>query len=225
MHQALTSSELITLTSQAQPGASARGPRSKPRISYERLQQITTSAAAAAFGSNIFPDHDRALKPGAVCRAPYNAGFPAGRNAAEYHVNRVPRGVFFFLFTVSGFAGLVYESIWSHYLKLFLGHAAYAQTLVLALFMGGMAIGSWLCSRWSMQWGNLLRGYALAEGLIGLAAFSFHPVFVAATDLAYASILPALGGEIPATLFKWTLAGILKSVAGISPPSAGRMLP
>jgi len=35
----------------------------------------------------------------------------------------------FALFAASGFAGLVYESIWTHYLKLFLGHAAYAQTL------------------------------------------------------------------------------------------------
>ncbi len=47
------------------------------------------------------------------------------------------------VFIVSGFTGLIYESIWSHYLKLFLGHAAYAQTLVLAIFMGGMALGSW----------------------------------------------------------------------------------
>src|SRR2546430_6895706 len=52
------------------------------------------------------------------------------------------RGMLFALFAVSGFAGLIYESIWTHYLKLFLGHAAYAQTLVLAIFMGGMAIGS-----------------------------------------------------------------------------------
>ena len=124
-------------------------------------------------------------------------------------MNRVPRGVFFLLFTVSGFAGLIYESIWSHYLKLFLGHAAYAQTLVLALFMGGMAIGSWVCSRFSERWANLLRGYALAEGLIGLAALAFHSVFVAATDTAYASILPALGGELSAMLFKWVLAGAL----------------
>jgi len=51
---------------------------------------------------------------------------------------------FFLLFVLSGFSGLIYESIWSHYLKLFLGHAAYAQTLVLAIFMGGMAIGAWL---------------------------------------------------------------------------------
>src|SRR5258707_15548986 len=101
------------------------------------------------------------------------------------------------VFVVSGFTGLIYESIWSHYLKLFLGHAAYAQTLVLALFMGGMAIGSWLCSRWSAGWGNLLRGYAVAEGLIGIVPLAFHPVFVAATDTAYESILPALGSEIP----------------------------
>ncbi|HEY6239296.1 MAG TPA: hypothetical protein VIW78_00500 [Burkholderiales bacterium] len=124
-------------------------------------------------------------------------------------MSRIPRSVFFLLFTVSGFAGLIYESIWSHYLKLFLGHAAYAQALVLALFMGGMAIGSWLCSRWSAGWKNLLRGYAFAEALIGLAALSFHPIFVAATEAAYTSILPALGGEVPATLFKWTLAGLL----------------
>src|SRR5882672_11880163 len=75
------------------------------------------------------------------------------------------RWILFALFAASGFAGLIYESIWTHYLKLFLGHAAYAQTLVLGLFMGGMAIGSWLCSRWSAGWGNLLRGYAVAEGL------------------------------------------------------------
>src|SRR5690242_9818411 len=124
-------------------------------------------------------------------------------------MSRVPRSVFFLVFTVSGFAGLIYESIWSHYLKLFLGHAAYAQTLVLALFMGGMAIGSWICSRRSGGWKNLLRTYALAEALIGLAALAFHPAFVAAIDFSYASVLPALGGELAATLFKWALAGLL----------------
>ena len=46
------------------------------------------------------------------------------------------------VFVVSGFSGLIYESIWSQYLKLFLGHAAYAQTLVLVIFMGGLALGS-----------------------------------------------------------------------------------
>src|SRR3990170_4317688 len=105
---------------------------------------------------------------------------------------RIPRSIYFALFTVSGFAGLIYESIWSHYLKLFLGHAAYAQTLVLALFMGGMAIGAWIASRYSGRWKNLLVGYALTEGVIGLAALAFHDVYLAATGAAYNWALPAI---------------------------------
>ena len=38
------------------------------------------------------------------------------------------------IFFISGFCGLIYESIWSHYLKLLLGHAAYAQDVVLVEF-------------------------------------------------------------------------------------------
>ena len=121
----------------------------------------------------------------------------------------VPRGWFFALFTLSGFAGLIYESIWSHYLKLFLGHAAYAQTLVLAIFMGGMALGSWLCSRYSARWRNLLLGYAVAEGAIGLTALIFHRVFVGATDLAYDAIMPALGAPLAVDAFKWAMSAAL----------------
>ena len=51
-------------------------------------------------------------------------------------------GCYVGLFMLSGVAGLIYESVWTHYLKLFLGHAAYAQTLVLCIFMGGMAVGA-----------------------------------------------------------------------------------
>jgi Na+/melibiose symporter-like transporter len=60
--------------------------------------------------------------------------------------NPTLRRLYFSLFALSGFAGLIYESIWTHYLKLFLGHAAYAQTLVLIIFMGGMALGAWAAS-------------------------------------------------------------------------------
>ncbi|MGB8436109.1 MAG: fused MFS/spermidine synthase [Burkholderiales bacterium] len=119
------------------------------------------------------------------------------------------RTALFALFTISGFAGLIYESIWSHYLKLFLGHAAYAQTLVLALFMGGMAAGAWIASLRGVRWRNLLRAYAVVEALIGLAAFAFHGVFVAATDAAYVSVLPTLANATAAALFKWALAGAL----------------
>ena len=115
----------------------------------------------------------------------------------------------FAIFTASGFAGLIYESIWSHYLKLFLGHAAYAQTLVLAIFMGGMALGAWAASRLSARLRDLLLAYALIEALIGILSLGFHPVFVAATAAAFDHAIPALGSPAAVHAFKWGLAALL----------------
>lgn len=69
----------------------------------------------------------------------------------------------FLIFFVSGFSGLIYESVWSHYVKLFLGHAAYAQTLVLVVFIGGLALGAWLVSRRVERLRNPLRLYAVVD--------------------------------------------------------------
>ena len=64
------------------------------------------------------------------------------------------------LFVLSGFAGLIYQSVWSHYLGLTLGHAAYAQTLVLAIFMGGMALGAAWASRVRKRLGSPVASLA-----------------------------------------------------------------
>lgn len=117
--------------------------------------------------------------------------------------------VLFVLFFFSGLSGLIYEATWSHYLKLFLGHSAHAQTLVLIIFMGGMALGAWLASRWVAKWKNLLLVYAIIEAVIGVAAIVFHRVFVGATDVAYAAIIPALESAWAVGLFKWSLAATL----------------
>src|SRR5499427_6483750 len=113
------------------------------------------------------------------------------------------------IFVVSGFTGLIYESIWTHYLKLFLGHAAYAQTLVLAIFMGGMALGSWLVSRYSGRLRQLLWGSLLIEGLIGILGLLFHRLFLAATDVSFATVIPALPAGLAINLYKWSLASLL----------------
>jgi len=115
----------------------------------------------------------------------------------------------YILFTLSGFSGLIYESVWSHYLKLMLGHAAYAQTLVLAIFMGGMALGAWLASRYSRRWDNLLLGYAIAEGAIGLLGLTFHPLFTTLLDALYLNWIPALNDPDVINIFKWSLAALL----------------
>jgi len=113
------------------------------------------------------------------------------------------------VFVVSGFTGLIYESIWSHYLKLFLGHAAYAQTLVLAIFMGGMALGSWTVAHYSSRIRQLLWAYVLVEGLIGILGIFFHQAFVAATNFSFASVIPALPPGLLIHVYKWSLAALL----------------
>jgi spermidine synthase len=113
------------------------------------------------------------------------------------------------VFVVSGFTGLIYESIWSHYLKLFLGHAAYAQTLVLAIFMGGMALGSWAAAHYSIRIRQLLLGYVIVEGLIGIFGLFFHQTFVAASNFSFAAIIPALPTAFLIHAYKWSLAALL----------------
>jgi predicted membrane-bound spermidine synthase len=135
----------------------------------------------------------------------------AGRIAAPTQPGIPRRGRSFLLtvFVVSGFAGLIYESVWSHYLQLFLGHAAYAQTLVLAIFMGGMALGSALVARWSSRLRQLLLAYVLVEALIGAFGLVFHRVFIAASDYSLDTLVPALSSAWEAQAYKWVLGALL----------------
>jgi predicted membrane-bound spermidine synthase len=113
------------------------------------------------------------------------------------------------IFVVSGFTGLIYESIWSQYLKLLLGHAAYAQTLVLAIYMGGMALGSWAVARRSQHIRRLLWAYAVVEGVIGVLGIAFHPLYRAAANLSYTMVIPALTHTWLVHAYKWSLGSLL----------------
>ena len=124
-------------------------------------------------------------------------------------MTRVDVRVLFALFTLSGFTGLIYESLWTHYLKLFLGAAAFAQSFVLATFMGGMALGAWLASRWSARLRNLLAAYGWVEVLIGVAALVFHPLFVFLSQASLDHVIPALGSPDAVELYKYTVCAIL----------------
>ena len=99
--------------------------------------------------------------------------------------------------------------MWTHYLKLFLGHAANAQSLVLAVFMVVLAAGAAYCGRRSATLANPLALYALVEALVGLAALAFHPLFVGVTDWSYESLLPGLGNEWLALGAKLALSCLL----------------
>lgn len=107
------------------------------------------------------------------------------------------------IFAISGFAGLIYQSIWTQYLGLFLGHAAYAQSLVLMLFMGGMALGAWAVSLYSTSIRRPLLAYAIIEAVIGLLGLAFDALYQTGTGAAYEAMANSSNG---APLFKWSVA-------------------
>ena len=135
---------------------------------------------------------------------------PSSRtNAVKGLKLAAPRPLYFAIFAISGFSGLIYESIWSHYLKLFLGHAAYAQSLVLIIFMGGMAIGSQLASRFSAKMRIPILAYALVEAIVGVMALLFHNVFSGLIEAFHTTILPSMGAPALGITVKWLAACLL----------------
>jgi spermidine synthase len=117
--------------------------------------------------------------------------------------------VLFLLFFLSGISGLIYESIWSRYIRQFVGSAATAQILVLSLFMGGMSLGALLAGRYIRRVRSPVVVYGLIEGLIGLYALAFPYLQDGAMRLSYDVLFPALGGGTAVVIAKWVVAALL----------------
>jgi predicted membrane-bound spermidine synthase len=112
-------------------------------------------------------------------------------------------------FVLSGAAGLIYESIWSRYLGLFVGHSAYAQIIVLAIFLGGMSAGALLIGRRSDRMREPLLGYAAVELVVGVIGLGFHEIFQGVTEFAYQTLLAPLADSPLLLIAKWTIAALL----------------
>src|SRR5947199_9290302 len=74
------------------------------------------------------------------------------------------------LFFLSGISGLMYEVVWVRMLTRILGSTIYATSTVLAAFMAGLALGSFLVGRSIDRSRRPLLWYALLECGIGLSA-------------------------------------------------------
>lgn len=130
----------------------------------------------------------------------------------------------YLLFFLSGISGLIYEIVWLRILTRMLGSTVYATSIILASFMAGLAIGSYLIGKYGGSVKNQLRFYAFLEMGIGLSAmvltFSFKGLMP-----VYKIIYSMAGGErlaltafqsaamfaillIPATLMGGTLPAL-----------------
>ncbi len=94
------------------------------------------------------------------------------------------------LFFFSGACGLVYQIVWARMLTQVIGTTATAVGIVLAAFMSGLALGSWLLGKTADRQRNPLRLYAALEIGIGATALATHlalahlaPVYVGLHEL------------------------------------------
>ncbi len=95
------------------------------------------------------------------------------------------------LFFVSGAAGLVYQVVWMRKLVLILGATSQAVGTVLAVFMGGLALGAWLLGRRADRARSPLALYGSLE--IGIALLGAASAFLLdALVPAYASLRRSL---------------------------------
>lgn len=93
-------------------------------------------------------------------------------------------------FFLSGAAGLVDEVVWSKMLAGLLGSTATAHMIVLATFMGGLALGNRVFGRLADSGTRLIRLYAILEICIGLFCLFFPEIFHLSTDLYIATAQP-----------------------------------
>jgi spermidine synthase len=115
----------------------------------------------------------------------------------------------YLFFILSGVCGLVYEVVWDRYLMTFIGASTYAHTVVLATFMGGLALGSWLLGRTADRVGNGLRLYAWLEVGIGAYALLFPHIFQSVGELYVLLAREAYPATGPLTAIRFAICCLL----------------
>ncbi|HUU26832.1 MAG TPA: fused MFS/spermidine synthase [archaeon] len=80
---------------------------------------------------------------------------------------RLTAGWIYICFFLSGTSGLIYEIVWMRKLALVFGNTVHAVSTIVAVFMGGLALGSWLFGRAADSSNRPLRLYIYIE--LGIA--------------------------------------------------------
>ncbi|MCA9528222.1 MAG: fused MFS/spermidine synthase [Myxococcales bacterium] len=114
----------------------------------------------------------------------------------------------YLLYVITGAFGLIYEVVWSRYLGLLMGNTAQAHAVVLATFMGGLALGASLFGRLADRVPHGLRLYGWIEVGVGLHAVFFPEIFSAFTELLGPLARAAGPGTTAMSGFKLLLAAL-----------------
>lgn len=101
-------------------------------------------------------------------------------------------------FFLSGGAALIYQVLWTRRLGLVFGVTIHAASTVLACFMAGLAIGSYVAGRRADRTANPLRTFVWVELLVGACAVA-TPWGLSAIESVLNSLAPALADHPAAT--------------------------
>lgn len=129
-------------------------------------------------------------------------------------------------FFVSGFAALLYETVWLRQFSILLGTSEQALAIVLASYMGGLAFGSWVASRRVDSIARPLLVYGLLE--FGIAATAlFVPLGLSLARLLQSQWLGGLPEPPPAGTLSQTMFNFATTLGLILIPTAlmGATLP
>ncbi|MBP8644578.1 MAG: fused MFS/spermidine synthase [Syntrophobacteraceae bacterium] len=97
------------------------------------------------------------------------------RSPSVRSVNRASAVLILAIFFCSGLCGLMYEVVWTRLLVLVFGSTTYAVATVLAVFMLGLSVGSYVFGTIAARFSHPQRAYGLVEIAIGIYAFLFLP--------------------------------------------------
>ena len=131
-----------------------------------------------------------------------------------------------FCFLLSGFAALLYETVWLRQFAIILGTSEQALAVILGAYMGGLSFGAWVASKTTGAIRRPLLTYGILEAGIALCALAmpFGLSVVQSLQVKFFGGVaePPAAGSLPVVLF-----GLASSFALILPPTAmmGATLP
>ncbi len=117
-----------------------------------------------------------------LCASGPNGHNSPGHPSGETQITAAPKRLLFELFLLSGFCGLLYQVVWVRLAFASFGIISAVISVVLSVFMLGLALGSWAGGRLAEAFRSRSRHsviylYAAAELIIGAGAFAVPPLF------------------------------------------------
>jgi spermidine synthase len=124
-------------------------------------------------------------------------------------------GIIYLMFFVSGAAALIYQVVWVRSLTLIFGGSHLAVTIVLSIFMAGLAIGGYTIGKYVDRVKKPLRLYGLLE--IGIAFFAV--IFIGLMKLYPSIYVPLAQGKDNSHFYLSFIRVVFSVIALIVPTS------